>query len=118
MRRFGWQIDKFHSAIRLSRSNHVQSRVDRRPAQVALFILQNIRPGPSAEQAQKHGLRHVLGIRRVPRDPVRRAEHQAVICLKNSVEFGRDRDCPFLCQCALQGTPPVALFTTKDGGRH
>jgi hypothetical protein len=41
-----------------------------------------------------------------------------VIRLKNSVEFGRDRDCPFLCQCALQGTPPAALFTTKDGGRR
>jgi hypothetical protein len=40
-----------------------------------------------------------------------------VVRLKNSIEFGRDRDCPFLCQCALQGTPPLALFTTKDGGR-
>ena len=116
MRRLGRQIDKSHRASRLSRSNHIQSRVDRRPPQVALFILQNIRAGPPTEQAQKHGLRHVLGVRRVPRDPVRCAEHRAVIRLKNSIEFGRDRDCPFLCQCALQGTLLLLSSPLKTAG--
>jgi hypothetical protein len=61
-------------------------------------------------QAQKHRLRHILGIRGIARNPVRRTENQAVIRPKYPIEFVRDCDNPFLCQCALQGTPPVALF--------
>ncbi len=106
---FGRQIGQFDRPARLPRPDHIQGRVDGRPAQVTLFIFQNARPGPAAEQAQKHGLRNVLGIRGVARNPVRRAEDEAVIGLKYPVEFGRDCDCRCLCQCA-QGTPPIALL--------
>ena len=65
----------------------------------------------SPEQAQKYCLRHVLGVRGVAGDPVRRAKHQAVTRPKHPLEFARDYDCRFLCQCASQGTPPVTRFS-------
>ncbi len=96
--------------VGLPRPNHIQGRVDRCPAQVTFLILENTRARLAAKQAQKHDLRHVLGIRGVARNPVRRAKDQAVIRPKHPIEFVRNCDCSFLCQCALQGTPPVVLF--------
>ena len=110
MYRFRRQVCEFHRAIGLSRSKHIQGRVDRRPPQVTLLVLQHFSMLAPAEHAQKHGLRNIFGIRGVARDPVRRAEDQAVISLKYPIEFARDCDGPFLCQCGLQGTPPVAFF--------
>jgi len=40
-------------------------------------------------QAQKDGLHHVLGVRRVAGDPVGRAEDQAVVLLEEPLDFGR-----------------------------
>src|SRR5579864_1438511 len=38
------------------------------------------------------------------------AKHQAVMRTTVPFEFGRVCDCSCLCQCGLQGTPPVARF--------
>jgi hypothetical protein len=38
-----------------------------------------------------------------------------MMCPENPLEFARYDDRQFLCQRALQGTPPITLFTSKDG---
>ena len=106
----GRQVRQFHRAIGLPQSDHIQSCVDRRPAQETFLILQHSSVRVPAKQAQKDRLRYIFGIGGIACDPVRRAKDQAIMRPKDSIEFDRDCDFSFLCQCALQGTPPVARF--------
>ena len=108
--RFRGQLGKFHGEMGLARSKHIQGPIDRRPAQVTLLVLQRSLLFAAAEYCQKHGLGYVLGVGRVANDPVSRTEDQAVMRPKYSLEFARDCDRSFLCQYALQGTPPIAFF--------
>jgi len=113
--RFSGEVREFHRSVGLPRPYHVEGRIDRCPAQVTFLILEcrlfeHIPARLPSEQSHKHDLGYVLGVCGVPRDPVRRAENQAVVRPKHSIEFARNCDCPFLDQCALQRTPPVAVF--------
>ena len=69
----------------------------------------------AAQQAQKNGLQHVLGIRGISGNPVRRTEHQAMMGLKYILEpgiamwinlAGHGGDV-FLFQRELQIAPPI-----------
>jgi len=101
------QVDEFYGAVGLPRANHIQSRIDGRAAQVAFFVVERYRVIGPAKEAQKHGLRYVLGVCRVARDAVGCAEDQTVVCPERALEFVRYGDCPFLNnQYAWQGTPP------------
>ena len=82
--------------IGLSRSDHVQSRIDGRAPQITFRVFQRIGLVPAAQQTQKDRLQRIFGIARVPRDPVGRAENKLVMRSKRSLEFIRYRDCRFL----------------------
>ena len=115
MRGIGREVCQFYRAIRLARSHYVEGCINRGAAEVTLFILHRIGLYPTAEQAQEHRLQHVLGIRGVAGNPVRRAEDQAVMRSETSFEFVRNRDRCVLFQYARQITPPVLSYAPKDG---
>src|ERR1700745_599352 len=66
-----WNLDQFHGRIRLPRADYVKRRIDRRTAQVSLFVFHRIGLRGPAYKAKKHGLQHILGICCVARDSVR-----------------------------------------------
>ena len=76
----------------------------------------------AAEQTEKDGLQHVLGIGRVAGDAIRGAEDQAVMRTEGALEFVRYGDRRFLFyQYASQGTPPcssVSLVKTAGEGDY
>ena len=109
------EVCQFHRTIRLSRSHYVKGCINGGAAEVTLFVLHRIGLRPTTEQTQKHRLQHILGIRGVAGNPVRRAEDQTVMRSKTSFEFVRNRDRRVLFQYARQVTPPVLLYAPKDG---
>ena len=67
----------------MPRSNHIECRIYRGAAQITFGVF-DVRI--SANHPQKNGLKHILGIGRIARNPVRGAEHHAVMRFIHLIE--------------------------------
>lgn len=102
------QLRNLGQMNRLACANYIESGIDRSAAKVAFCIFHRVKLLGLAQQTQKHGLQHVLRVRRAAGDPVGSAKHQSVMRAKRLFEFPLNRDCGFfLSQCNWQGTPPL-----------
>lgn len=101
--------------LRLPGADDIQRRIYGRAAQITFFVSENS-GCIAAQHAQKNGLQYILGVRRIPRKPVCRAKHQAVIGLEQSVELRRMRRNRSLSYGEFQSAPPVPFSALKTGG--
>jgi hypothetical protein len=85
-------IRNWNRPVSLTRSDHVQCRVDCGSAQIAFGVLERSRASASAKQTQKNCLQHIFRVPRIARDPIGRAEHEVMVASKRELEFVRSRD--------------------------
>ena len=76
-------------------AHQIERRVHRRAAQKTGHVLHRRRAGLALHQAQKDGLQHVFGVRRVSRYAVGGAEHQGIVLAENALPFRLGRIRPF-----------------------
>jgi len=96
LRYSGGFLRERHGGYGLARSEHVQSGIDRSPAQVILGTLHRAGVNVTLQKPQKNCLQYVFGVRSVACDPIGSSENELMLVSEGLLELAGDRDSGFL----------------------